>query len=428
MGEDGLKISSPDDAFQATIGGRLQVDSQVNWQQEDNPGNFSTGAYPLSDGANFRRARIFVEGSYYKDWEYRLEYDFVRGSAATGITDAFLKVKMFEPLTLTFGQYKEPISLESVTSNRFLTFIERSLPNNAFVEFANPYMVGFMADGFGDVWGMPFTARASFQTEPVGGGNPNASTPVGGNSNRNGYIGNTGFGPIGRFTFLPWSNGTDVVHVGVNGSYREPNNNYSEANGQFRNGGMSFASQIDSNVDRSALFNTGNLDTPNGSRQVNHFTRFNPELAVVYGPFSVQGEYFRTQISGRGYDSSDVLDGYYGFASFFLTGESRNFDKKRGAFARLTPFQNFDWEEGGGWGAWEIAARWDYLDMNTPHIFGGRGQIGTAALNWYINPRVRFMVDYVHVFTYRQDPKNTMLYAINGLHNDIFETRLQIDW
>ncbi|CAL1241123.1 OprO/OprP family phosphate-selective porin [Candidatus Methylocalor cossyra] len=420
LGEKGLEIESDDDNFKASFGGRLQLDSQINWNEKHTPRTAQ-----LDDGVGIRRGRIHFEGTVYKDYDFKVEYDFARGngSTAAGLTDFYIRYQHFKPFSITAGQFKEPFSLESVGSNRFLTFIERSLPNNAFIEFGGPYELGLSLESYGKLW----TVRGAIQTEPVGAGFSNTtSTNSNGNSNRNNFSGNTSWSVTGRATFLPiYNSPTQLVHVGVGGSYRELNNTFN-ANGTLRSGGMTFASQPDTDVDRTNWVNTGNLTTSNGSKILDHFTRFGAELATVFGPFSIQSEYMRTQLTGKGYDSNDVLEGYYAYASYFLTGESRNYNTKEAKFDRLKVNRNFDFN--GGWGAWEIAARWDYLDMNTRHVSGGRIENGTLAINWYLNPRVRFMANYVHVFNVRTFADNASIAQFNGLNPDILMFRTQIDW
>ena len=370
-----------------------------------------------------------MDGTLYKDYDFKFEYDFVRGSGtnAAGITDAWVEYTGLKPITFTVGQFKEPFSLESVTSNRFLTFIERSAPSNAFVEFANPYLMGISAQIFGD----RYTVRGALQSEPIGNGNYSNNTSLNGNgnANRNGQSGNPSYGVTGRATFLPiYNSKTELLHVGAAGSYRKVNNT---SNGVAA---MSFASQV-SNVDRSNWANTGGLTDPitvlTNRRVLESFSRVGAEMAGVYGPASFQGEYIRTQLSGQNYNSNDHLDGYYVYASYFLTGESRNYDTKKGAFGRQKLNRNFDLKNGGS-GAWELATRFDSLDMNTEHVSGGHLQSGTVALNWYINPHVRFMTDYAHVFTNKTiDTGFTKVKpasATSGQNPDIFMVRAQIDW
>lgn len=436
LGDKGLEIETKDGNFKIAMGGRLQVDAEVN----DNGNNIAQAA-KLNDGIGVRRGRLHMDGTLYKDFDFKFEYDFARGNGtnAAGITDAWVEYTGLKPVSFTIGQFKEPFSLESVTSNRFLTFVERSLPNNAFVEFANPYELGISAQTYGE----RYTGRLALQSEPIGNGgyNNNTSLNANGNANRNGVSGNPSYGVTGRATFLPIFNSkTELLHVGAAGSYRSVNN--TSTTSATNNQAMAFASQV-ADVDRQNFANTGGLTdiigingiTAANRRVLDNFYRVGGELAGVYGPASFQAEYMHTQLNGKNYSADDHFEGYYAYASYFLTGESRNYDTKKGAFGRQKPNKNFSLKN-GGWGAWEIAARFDSLDMNTQHVSGGNLQTGTAALNWYLNPHVRFMADYEHVFT------NKVIQAANGAggfyaapalatsnqHPDVFMFRTQIDW
>ncbi|MDD5577879.1 MAG: porin [Methylobacter sp.] len=442
LGDKGLEIESSDKNFKMAMGGRLQLDGQFNENDHNIPQNAR-----LNNGAGVRRGRLHMEGTLYKDYDFKFEYDFVRGngSTAAGITDAWAEYTGFKPFSVTVGQFKEPFSLESVTSNRFLTFLERSLPNNAFIEFANPYLLGISGQSFGERW----TARAALQAEPIGGGgyNNNSSTNNQGNANRNGQSGNPTYGVTGRATFLPIFNSkTELLHIGASGSYRTVNNTNNGANAATAAAtgganttsptGLAFASQV-SDVDRSNWANTGiltdTLGTPN-RRVLKDYYRVGAELAGIHGPLSFQSEYIRTQLNGTTYDSSDHLDGYYVYGTYFLTGESRTYDAKKGAFGRQKPNRNFDLKN-GGWGAWEVASRFDALDMNTAHVNGGRLQSGTLALNWYLNPHVRVMLDYSHIFSNKTintgfvgGTRGSLASNTSGQNPDIFMVRTQLDW
>ncbi len=428
LGDKGLEIATKDGNFKMAMGGRIQLDAQVN----DNGSNIPEAA-KLNDGIGVRRGRWHMEGTVYKDFDFKFEYDFVRGngSNAAGITDAFIEYNGLKPVGLTFGQFKEPFSLESVTSNRFITFAERSLPNNAFIEFANPYELGISAQTYGE----RYTGRLALQAEPIGNGgyNNNTSTNSNGNANRNGVSGNPSYGVTGRATFLPiFKSKTQLLHVGGAASYRSVNN---ASNGTQA---MTFASQANANVDRQNWANTGSLTdllgTPN-RRVLDNFYRVGGELMGIYGPASFQAEYMHTQLNGQNYSSNDHFDGYYAYVTYFLTGESRNYDTKNGKMNRQKPAKNFSLKN-GGWGAWEVAARFDSLNMNTQHVSGGNLQNGTLALNWYLNPHVRFMANYEHVF------HNNVSLASNGAggfyaapalissgqHPNVFMFRTQLDW
>lgn len=438
LGDKGLEIASDDGNFKMNVGGRLQVDSQINWNHTDDLGD-NTGANSttneLSTASNIRRARLHAEGTFFKDYDYKFEYDFSRGNGtvAAGITDAYVAWTAVKPFKLTIGQFKEPFSLEEATSNRFISFIERSMAVNTFSDNPNSYMVGLGGAYNTDTW----TLQGAIQTEPVGAGNANnTSLNANGNNNRNNGSGNTGWGVTGRATWLPWFNSpTEFLHVGMSGSYRMPNNNF-DAEGDFSNGGMRFTSALNTNVDRTSVLDTGQLTAGKKgaatSFEVDHFVRMGAESALVYGPFSLQGEYLRTTVSGRGYDD-ETLEGFYGYGSYFLTGESRAYKSKTGAWDRLKPNRNFDMA--GGWGAWELLAGYDYLNLNDRAINGGQAQTAKVGVNWYPNSHVRLMANFIHVLNVEtsltadnvNDPSSRQQ-AFNDANPDVLEFRAQVDW
>ena len=116
------------------------------------------------------------------------------------------------------------------------------------------------------------------------------------------------------------------------------------------------------------------------------------EAAWVNGPFSVQGEYLHSSV--RENDGQvPSFNGCYGAVSWFLTGESRPYDRTEGRFGRVIPRRNFDFGH-GGWGAWEIAARYSYVDLDTADIHGGRLSMLMAGVNWYLHSHVKWRFDY----------------------------------
>ncbi|POZ52620.1 OprO/OprP family phosphate-selective porin [Methylovulum psychrotolerans] len=431
LGEKGLEFESKDGNFKAALTGRLQVDSQVNVDGNNPAANAATATTnQLADSTNIRRARIGIEGTFFKNYDYKFEYDFSRGNgtAAAGITDAYINWKLFDPFAVKFGQFKEPFSLEEATSNRYLTFIERNMAVNSFSDNPNAYKVGFGANYVQE----RFALMTAVQTEPVGGGWAyNTSVNTNGNNNRNNGSGDTGWDITGRLVGRPWLHSErKFLHIGASGSYRSVNNNYL-GNGTFNNGGMTFTATPDGNVDRTALLTTGNLTsgTPGaaGFRQVSGITRFAAESAFVYKSFSAQAEYLQTNINGTGYGNGETLDGYYGYVSYFMTGESRAYKAKTGAWDRIKPAHNFDMKN--GWGAWEVAFGYDNLNLTDNLIKGGSAQTAKAALNWYPNSHMRMMANYIHVLDMNTTGNtNARALAFNGTNLDMVELRAQVDW
>ena len=67
----GLHYESSDGNFTASIDGRIQIDSQSNVINEVLPATGTDLPYELNNGANIRRARLGVEGTFLKNWDYK---------------------------------------------------------------------------------------------------------------------------------------------------------------------------------------------------------------------------------------------------------------------------------------------------------------------------------------------------------------------
>ena len=119
------------------------------------------------------------------------------------------------------------------------------------------------------------------------------------------------------------------------------------------------------------------------------------EAAWVHGPFSLQGEYVHNFVQGRSRRFGDPDFWVASIqASYFLTGEHRPYKTSAGVFDRVRPLDPVG--KDGGIGAWELAARYSYLNLNDDNIRGGRLRDFTFGLNWYLNASVRTMWNYIY--------------------------------
>lgn len=401
----GLHWATKDGNFSVSLNGRMQPASQYNFINQADPATGANTPNELDSGANIRRARLGVEGTFFKIWDYKFEYDFSRGNGTvgSGITDAFVRLNHTNALSYKIGSFKEPFSLEEAASNRFLTFIERHMSVNTFVDNPNTYKTGI-----GVNYAVPrFQTGLAFQTEPIGAWSAAAtSVNANGNQNRNNGSGDSGWEGIGRVSGRPWmEDDTKFLHVGVSAGHTAVNTQY-RADGTMvgegsngGGGGMSFFAFPGTNVDRTNILNTGNLSngalTDPNHRRITSYDRFGAESWFVYGPFSAQAEFLRTNINGTGYNG-EHLTGYYGFVSYFLTGESKTYHVRNGAANRIKPKKPFQWN-GTGWGAWEVAFGYDFIDMNSGVIKGGQADMVRMGLNWYPHSNVKFQTNIVHM-------------------------------
>ena len=112
-------------------------------------------------------------------------------------------------------------------------------------------------------------------------------------------------------------------------------------------------------------------------------------------------------------------------AGFFLTGESLGYDRETGTFGRVIPCSNARWRRGcglEGLGAWQVVARYSYLDLNDKGIEGGRVHDLTLGLNWFLNPNAKIMWNYDIGYRGQLGPGTS-----NGTYQG-FGTRLAFDF
>jgi len=119
-------------------------------------------------------------------------------------------------------------------------------------------------------------------------------------------------------------------------------------------------------------------------------------------------------------ESKLTASGFYVETSWFITGESRHYSFKDGSFKQTNVRRVINQ---GGFGAWEIAARYSSIDLTDENIIGGEEDNVTIGLNWYPNNQLRLMANYTKVIS-TDRPGN----LLDNVEPDIFHMRAQIYW
>jgi phosphate-selective porin OprO and OprP len=104
-------------------------------------------------------------------------------------------------------------------------------------------------------------------------------------------------------------------------------------------------------------------------------------------------EYTITDVS-RSAGGNPEFGGGYVSLGWVLTGEQRAYSGDRGKMGKLKPKSAFA-PGGDGIGAWELAARYDTVDLTDGPVSGGEMDSVTLGLNWYPTSFTRLMLNYV---------------------------------
>ncbi|MFO0879003.1 MAG: porin [Gemmataceae bacterium] len=421
-----LWFETEDKAFRLHVGGRTQIDAvAVHAPQKMLVPTKEQGIGEFDNAVNFRRARLQVEGTLWDTLDFNAEYDFsntarivpagskispegqIAGTEGTSAdrnatintpvpTDLWVQYHSVPFLgNIRIGNQKEWVSMEHINSSRYLDFMERSLAFDAFVENGNNGFIpgisvwrsmlddnllvaaGIYWPNFRDVFGWDVGDGESLVSARIAG------TPIYEDKGRYmvhlglGYMHSTRDDGIIRFRARPLvRNGPAVLH-----------NVVAQIQGDLQN-----------------------------------YNLLVPEFMMNYGPFTLAAEYYAAwayqapgvafgQV-GRQSSSKDLPSGGRGTlfysggyieAGYFLTGESRTYDRTLKVMTRQQLYENaflVDGEEGAlfGRGAWQILARYEFLDLNSEGVNGGVLNGTTVGVNWFLNPNAKIQVNYTLLY------------------------------
>ena len=237
----GFKVQTADKRNSFNIGGRIQWDydnTDVDGQDEASTNNF-----------DIRRARIFLKGTFEKDWHYKAQFnidDDGSKSNAGEIEDLYIRYTGWgKAANVTIGNQKEPFGLEQLTSSKDISILERSAMTERHAFGRN---TGIQLHGKGSNWTYGIGAFENEMDDEKKGAEDIAIT--------------------GRITYAPVNEKGNVFHLGAG-----------------------FTERSGSNTDTESAYVL--------------------EIAGVAGSFHYQGEYFDTDLgNGDNIDGYYVQAGW----------------------------------------------------------------------------------------------------------------------
>lgn len=411
-------ITSADGDFSAAIRALVQFDYAYYSQ------NASAAALPgaygpdLSSGANFRRVYLGVQGKLFGDWSYNLNFDFggSNGTETPGhVQSVYLQYDGLAPWAFRVGAYPPPANIEDGTSSGDTIFLERNSPSN---------LQRGLAGGDGrDAVSLLYLGERLFGALSYTGAKVQDSA-----------VFDEQQAALGRVSYLFVNSPDAHLIAGVNGThiFKLPDAvpagaaNLGTTPGATALNSISLADPPELTVDSNGirLANTGSLPA-------NHLTQWGVEAAGNLSSFYAQAGYYNFQVdrSRVAYKtftsattsattifqpSNNSFSAWYVQAAWTITGEPRAYNAGDGAFTPPKPTTSVGH---GGWGAWELAARYSDLNLNshvldssalitnwtsagaqtytfTNAVRGGDQRIVTIGLNWYASTAIRFAFDY----------------------------------
>ncbi len=340
----GLEINTVDGDYGVKIGGRIQLDYNTF------DGVINEVVDETGSDLFFRRGRVEIKGKA-KDWGYVASYNLTGDGSIDQLHASYNGWGGMAALTL--GQQKESFGLDDTGSSKWTTGMERAMPASAFDTGNN---IGVRLHGSTDLLGYSIGAFKQ------GTDDDNALE----------------LGLTGRFVVRPIYSENAIVHLGVG---------YTTRDGEF--------DAIDSRL--GVRGDVNRIEAGYVGIAGDEFEAFNVEVAGIFGPVHVMSEYFEGEISGAAGAPEIEANGYYVTAGWVITGEQRSYKTGEGVFDKIKP------ENPGG--AWELFARYDYLDVSDTGlstlvaIAAGDASTITAGVNWYATSNAKLALNYIHAET-----------------------------
>ena len=341
--EDGLLVfQSEDGKFQFRLDGRINLAGAL----------YSGNDNPLGNGMEVRRARLGLK-PVWGDWVAQFDIDF--SGNEVDVKDMWIGYNGFKNTMITFGNHKSQYSVEEVTSSRYITFLERALPNALVPDRRLGLSVA--------KWGKNWRVFGGLFGEEAG------------NVDETGE--NEALNYNFRMNYVPILSANGFVHIGGSYGHSTP---FANDEGRVR-----FRARPETHVADNRFLHTGWMDAES-------WDSFGLELAAAAGPVLVQGEYLGTSVKQIEAPRAN-FSGYYAFASWMITGEKRPYSVEEGEPAG--PIQ----PKNKKLGAFELAVRISNLNLNDmgADVMGGKADNVTLALNWRPYANLRFMVNYTFV-------------------------------
>ena len=282
-------------------------------------------------------------------WDFYVTADYQERSTREKAVFQMFDIKVgipLGPVKLTVGKQKEPFSYELIALSVILPHQERILSPFFVTRSIGAQLSGLLA-GDRMTWG-------------AGVFNDWLDTDLDRQDNGTDYV--------GRLTGLVYESPskTDYLHFGL-GLRRLGSDN----------GVLRFSDRPESNV-ADKFVDTGNFAG-------DHADEMLLEFLWSHRQFSLLAERVEAHVDAPA-SGDPRFTGYYGTASWILTGESRPYVRAAGYAGGLSPQRR--------WGALELALRYSHLDLTDGTLDGGELDKWSCNLSWWASAQWKIGLSY----------------------------------
>ena len=358
---------------EVTFEGLLQADS--NWFYRDGTAPLLVG--DILDGKNsdheLRRAELVFKGKGPGQWEWVAGYD----AKDDKFLDVNVRYKFSGFTNLTVGQFKQPNSMEELSSTRFNDFISKAMTTNLQ---GVARRTGVQLATGGDSW----TLTGSYMNRELTRNRANGA----------------GFGARG--TWAPMFDVGNIFHLGLSAVSFDAKDATAEGRAIFR---------VRPGADLSAT----RLISTTQFVDADQITTYGGEAAWVNGPIKIQAEAMTTNVTRK-------INADFGFEIWYVSGlwnvSGETWTYKSGNLVTTLP-------EDPGKGMWQVGLRYDHADLNDGLVTGGEESNWTAGVNYYWRSNFKFALNYVMVDS---EKRANILAPLIQNDPSILEFRAQIYW
>ena len=410
---DGFLIESADGSSKFRIGGYVDFDGRFFADDERDQQAWGTGA---ANTFLIRHARPELSATVDNIFDFRLLAEFAPTQNANTngyaqgpvLYDAFVVARIDPAFAITVGQFKSPVGLE---------YLQYS-PNNEFVELGLASQLVPGRDEGAQLSGKLFSGLLFYQVGIFNGGiDGNANVYSDTNSGKDGE---------GRIIVSPFHNAgigwLEDFNIGISGTYGKELGSSAAATDALPS--FKTTSQLTFFTYNAAAFADG------------EHVRYSPQLYWAAGPFSTLDEYVvsKQRVAPTAVGVASQVDSYVRNSAYqiefgyVLTGENASYNGVHPA-SDVTK---------GGWGAWELVARFNHLTVGSeaftahngvsdanPTTSAREAAAAAVGLNWYLNRNVKLEADYEHT-EFKGGGGGTVAAPVDRLNENLIVVEVQL--